>query len=538
VRGLLAVAVLLLVQVGVSAFYWIPDGRVGLILEPTWDLVGLVLLIVAWSLVPSPPRWAERTVTVALAAAVFVTVAVACGQGLLQRLFGRDLILALDIVFVRALLKMLEDAEALWVYWLLMLALAAGFALVAVGPYFAIRELRALVTGRPRRQLALAGAALVYLGIGLAGAGVHPPVSVQAVEQLAMVWNLKDPLQVTARRLEEEAAPNRALVLPAGTAKEPSHPRRIYVFVVEAYGHVLLSGQKPRFREFPAFLEGQGSALAGAGYTIRSKLMRAPVFGGGSWMSDASLFCGVTVNNQKRFVSLFQSEVRCLPKFLKDGGYRTALAMPSTQTWDDHLLTTYGFDAYYFKKDLVYSGPRIGWAFMPDQFVIDFMHRHEVEPHRNEPLFVAMVLTSSHVPWAAVPPLIEWNLGDGARFAQVTPKTFPNQLLSGRDYEGGYITSIEYSLATIADYLERLPPDDRSLAIVLGDHQPQQPVASRWKDVRWVPIHIIGRDAHAVDEFAKLGYERGIVPPAPRGEPNGNDRFLTELLTALGAQRR
>jgi len=148
------------------------------------------------------------------------------------------------------------------------------------------------------------------------------------------------------------------------------------------------------------------------------------------------------------------------------------------------------------------------------------------------------VLTSSHVPWAAVPPLVEWNLGDGARYAQVTPKTFPNQLLSGRDYDGGYITSIEYSLATIADYLARLPPDDRSLAIVLGDHQPQQPVASRWKDVRWVPIHILGRDAHAVEQFAQFGYEPGILPPPPKGEPNGNDRFLSELLTALGAQRK
>jgi phosphoglycerol transferase MdoB-like AlkP superfamily enzyme len=212
--------------------------------------------------------------------------------------------------------------------------------------------------------------------------------------------------------------------------------------------------------------------------------------------------------------------------------------MPSTQSWDDALLATYGFDAHYFKKDFNYVGPRIGWAFMPDQFVIDFVHRHEVEAHPQEPLFMAMVLTSSHVPWAAVPPLVEWNLGDGARFDKVTPTTFPNQLLSGRDYAGGYVTSIRYSLSTIADYLERLPPDDRSLAIIVGDHQPQQPVASRWKDVRWVPMHVISRDPKAVEAFGQFGFEPGILPAPPKGEPNGNDAVFTELLTVLGAQRR
>jgi hypothetical protein len=149
-----------------------------------------------------------------------------------------------------------------------------------------------------------------------------------------------------------------------------------------------------------------------------------------------------------------------------------------------------------------------------------------------------MVLTSSHVPWSAVPPVIEWGLGDGARFHEVTPTVFPNHLLSGRDYEGGYDAGIRYSLSTIASYLQRLPADDRSLILVLGDHQPQQPVASRWKDDRWVPIHLFSRDAHVLDQFAQFGYQPGIMPRVPAGEPTGNDRVMSELLTAIGAQRR
>jgi hypothetical protein len=134
--------------------------------------------------------------------------------------------------------------------------------------------------------------------------------------------------------------------------------------------------------------------------------------------------------------------------------------------------------------------------------------------------------------------LVEWNLGDGSRFDKVTPVTFPNQLLSGRDYAGGYIATIRYSLSTIADYLERLPPDDHSLFIIVGDHQPQQPIASRWKDVRWVPIHVASRDARVVQAFTDFGFAPGILPSSPSKEPTGNDRVLTELMTAMGARPR
>jgi hypothetical protein len=533
--GVIAVVVVALIQLGISAFYWIPDVRAEVALAPTWDIVGLVLVIVACSLIPSLPRWADRGITAALTALVFATLVVACGQGFLQREFGRELILVLDISYVQALFTMLHNAESFALYTLLMIAVVAGLIFAIAGPHFGIEHLRRFVHGRPRRQLGLVAGALGYLAVGGVTTGVHRPVTAEVASQLSLMWNLKDPLQATAHRLEEEAAPNRSLALPTDPAARATLPPRIYVFVVESYGHAVFSNH-PAYRRFPAFLDEQAAALARAGYAIRSKFLRAPVFGGGSWMSDATLLCGVPVSNQKRFVSLFDSSVRCLPKYLADAGYRTILAAPSTEQHEDRFKRTYGFDAFYFKYDFHYAGPRFGWSFMPDQFVIDFIHQHEVEPHRAEPLFVTMVLTTSHVPWSAVPPLLPWGtLGDGSLYDHVPVTRFNNRLLSGRDYEAGYVTSIQYSLATIASYLERLPPDDRSLVLVLGDHQPQQPIASRWKDDRWVPIHVLGRDAATVDRFARFGYAPGITPPVPTSPPEGNEHIMGELLTACGA---
>ena len=98
------------------------------------------------------------------------------------------------------------------------------------------------------------------------------------------------------------------------------------------------------------------------------------------------------------------------------------------------------------------------------------------------------------------------------------------------------MTSVEYSLATIASYLERLPPDERALVIVLGDHQPQQPIASRWKDDRYVPIHVLARDPRLLERFARFGFTPGILPPPPAGAPAGHAQLMAELLSALGAR--
>lgn len=522
---------MLVVHLGCSALYWLPDVRAREVLAPSWEVAGLVLLVVGFSLMRAR-RWTDRGLTFVLASAVVLTILISFGQGFLKREFARDLVLAIDLSYVWVLVKMLWDAESAGRFFLYMGLVGGGLALVVAAPYLGIRHLRRFAAADRRRQVAFTFGALAYLTVGGALAGVHPPVSAEVASQLSLVWNLKDPLAATARRLEGEAS-GRALALPA--ASKASLPPRIYLVVVESYGHVLFSGA-PAFDGFSPFLARAGAALAGAGYHARSKFLRAPVFGGGSWMADASLFCGVQIDNQKRYAGLFESEVRCLPSVLKAAGYRTVWAAPSTVEFPASYARVIAFDATYFKRDFSYAGPRFGWSFMPDQLVLDQVHRKEIAPHPAAPLFLSVVLTSSHVPWSAVPPLVDWDeVGDGALYHRVKARQFDNQMVSGRQYESGYLASIEYSLETIRSYLERLPVDDRSLVIVLGDHQPQHPVASRSHDPWWVPIHVLSRDASAVERFAALGYGTGLVPDAPKGEPAPQAALMAELLSAYGA---
>jgi hypothetical protein len=228
---------------------------------------------------------------------------------------------------------------------------------------------------------------------------------------------------------------------------------------------------------------------------------------------------------------------------LNEVGYRTVIAAPNTKYLEDRYARTLPFDQFYFKPHIDYRGPRMGWSFMPDQFLIDFVHRREVAPRlgqgaKREPLFVAYSLTTSHHPWAVIPPFIEdWSrIGDGSVYHQVKATELEgNRFLGGSRYKAGYQATVKYSIQAVASYLARLPADDRSLIFMLGDHQPRRPVANMKKDTWYVPIHVLSRDPEAVARFSRVGYQPGIVPPAPQGKPSGLEKFLEELFVAYRA---
>jgi hypothetical protein len=488
----LAVAVAIFLQLGMSSFYWLVDARLAVALRPTVEMVVLTLCALLL-----PPR---RALFAVLSAAVSLTLLVALGQGLLQRQFGRDFVLVLDLPYLAALLKLLFDNQPPAWFLVEMLALLSAAAASVLAPYAGLRLLGRL---QPRRKLVLGGAVLAYFAVGAAFGGVHRPVTLEVADQLALLVRRQSTLAATARILESEAH------TPARLAKLPS---RITVYVVESYGAAM-----PREP-----IAAIGDQLAKNGWHVRSKWLRSPVFGGGSWLADASLWCGVRIDNQKRYASLFQSTVRCVPRVLADAGYHTLLAAANTEEHDAARDGLLGFGTTVFHRDFGYAGPRFGWSNMPDQFVIDSVERRGVPP-----VFEAAVLTSSHTPWAVVPPLVdETSLGDGSDFARRPATRFDNQLLGGDERVAGYRASVEYSLAAIARHLARVS-DDR-LVVIVGDHQPRSPVGDRWHEPYTVPVHVLSRSTAELDRLAPLGYTDGMVPPP--GEPTGFERLLPELV--------
>ena len=175
---------------------------------------------------------------------------------------------------------------------------------------------------------------------------------------------------------------------------------------------------------------------------------------------------------------------------------------------------------------------------MPDQYVVDFVHRHELHPGvtgvtatARPPLFVEYALVSSHSPWSLQPRIVDdWDrLRDGgAIFNDLPPVRYAvtwSNLQVGGD---AYVTSLIYDLEVLRRYLvERI--DDDALVIILGDHQPSAEVTGNTPS-HGVPIHIISREASFIQRFSTAGYVPGMRVPLPHRQLP-MESFLEQLLT-------
>ncbi len=537
-----AVVSVVMLQVILATYYWIADPSPATVLAPTWDLPALVLILVVWAAV-GPSRWASRALVIGLSVVVFLYFVMGVGQGFALREFGYDVVMRLHASYVPELFRMMYGAEPLGWFIVYCALLALGVVVLALIVYGSVRHLHAFALRGRRRQVGLVTGVAAAFALGAALLGVNGPVTAEAYRQVDLAVNLKERVDATARSLDMEGAALKRLGPFAPGVEKPN----ILVFVVESYGHVMFTD--PDFAEFPPWLEKKGAELAQAGYQAASKTIHAPVFGGSSWLAASTLLCGVSIHNQKRYEGLFASGLRCLPALLNDAGYHTVTSAANTKYLEDRFARVFPFDKYYFLPDFGYRGPRMGWSFMPDQLTIDRVHRREIAPRlgksgaAREPLFVTFFLTSSHHPWGVIPPFIEdWSrVGDGSIYNQLAATRFDdNRFVGGAAYKPAYRTSVQYSLHTVASYLAMLPRDDRSLIIILGDHQPRRPVAGMKKDTWYVPIHVLSRDPAAVARFGKHGYQPGFMAATPKGMPSGMQNFTEELFAAYsdaGARR-
>ena len=128
----------------------------------------------------------------------------------------------------------------------------------------------------------------------------------------------------------------------------------------------------------------------------------------------------------------------------------------------------------------------------------------------------------------------DWDaIGDGAIFAQfedtgVRPEDLWREADRIREH---YAMSVEYAVHAMAAYAERYV-DDRTLLIVLGDHQPAPLITG--EGATWdVPVHVISGDRALLEPFIDWGFSEGAWPnPDPERETLGVDYFRDWFIRA------
>jgi phosphatidylglycerophosphate synthase len=405
-------------------------------------------------------------------------------------------------------------------------AVVLGIALLVVPVLALLRVTRVAAAHRGWALRAAAALGVVWVVLRVLGAPVASTgAAALAVHQVQAVrTGLQD-----RTTLAREIARDRFRVTPNDRLLTGLRGKDVLLLFVESYGRIAVQGSSfsPRI---DAVLDRGTAELRAAGFSSRSAFLTSPTFGGLSWLAHATLQAGVRIDGQRRYDQLVRGDRLTLSWAFKRAGWRAVGAMPANKrTWNEGSAF-YHFDQIYDRRNVGYRGPTFGWPSMPDQYVLDALHRLELARRHRPALFAEVDLVSSHAAWRRIPRLIAWeDVGDGSIFDRLPAQMSTRGPLSDPDrLRTAYGRSIEYSLSTIFSFVRRYG-DDNLVLVVLGDHQPATIVSGR-DPGHDVPISVIAHDPEVLDRIDGWGWQAGMRPSAqaPVWRMSAfRDRFLT-----------
>ena len=290
---------------------------------------------------------------------------------------------------------------------------------------------------------------------------------------------------------------------PRGRLLKGLRGKDVLLVYVESYGQLAVQGTS--FSPPVDEVVNAGARQLGAdGFSARSGWITSSTFGGGSALSHATLESGTWVNSPGRYSSLVASKRLTLPVAFRRAGWTTVADVPSTHgSWPDGK-SFYRFEQIWDRENLGYRGPKFGFSAMPDQYAFQALQKRDLAKRNRPPIFAEVDTTSSHEPWARIPPLISWKrLGDGSIYNRL-----PIDRTGLTDTQQGFAKSIEYSLRTLYSFVARYG-NKNTVLLVLGDEQPSRVVA-RANHV--VPMTIIAHDPKVIARLSSWGWTDGMLP--------------------------
>ena len=319
---------------------------------------------------------------------------------------------------------------------------------------------------------------------------------------------------------------------PTDTLLRALRGKDVMLVFAESFGRVAIEDSSFAPEVDEALAEGN-RRLASAGFHSRSGFLISPTFGGISWLAHSTLNSGLWVHNLRRYDQLLPERRFTLAGAFNRAGWRTVDYVPSNDRPWPEGKAFYHWDKMYNSNQVGYHGPTFSYASMPDQYIYSALQRLELgKPHRR-PLFAEVDTVSSHQPWNRIPEEIDWNqVGNGSIYNRIPMFYEGGSFLSfwgdASRVRAGYGRSIVYTLNTLTSFVHHYGKKNLVL-IVLGDHQPREPVTGEHAGHQ-VPISIIAHDPKVLKQIESWGWGPGLRPrkDAPVWPMSGfRNRFLT-----------
>ena len=298
----------------------------------------------------------------------------------------------------------------------------------------------------------------------------------------------------------------------------------VYILIIESYAETIFHHPMHKETYIPALWQFEKDLLD-INYSINSRWIESPCYGGASWLAHTTLDTGVEVRDQLAHRALLVNNKYSTAKIMAQAGHRPVEVLPGvTRYWNGSSLV--GYKHHHFGYQMGYKGPRHGWSPMPDQYVLDYVLRKEVDKPDRQPLFMQIVLVTSHVPFNKLPPYIDdWStLGDGSIFHKLPSKEYNTSWpYFGDDVHEAYPSFYVYELKVITEFLKRIK-DRKNLVIIMGDHQPV-PQISGYHRPWLVPMHIVTNSPELKKPFVDNHFANGVYPT-----PNAPDWHMKDFL--------
>lgn len=472
-----------------------------------WDAASLVGL----ALVVGRPGSRLRRTYASVAAALVILAVLLAGFEIATRLaLSRPLNVYVDYPLIAPLVDL---AQANLSRPLQVLAAVAVVG-VLIGAWLLPHRGLAELPHAPRTGAGLAAAGLAGMVLSASGVGVpgtSAPGVALASQQVEQFRATRDSLTALDAELPADGAPREGVAIPRLSDVN------VIIGFVESYGVTALFDAPYRQALAPT-LDDMAERLDAAGLHVASGTLDAPMRGGQSWLSHATTLSGQRTPTQRHYRRLLASAQPTLADDFRETGHRSVFVSPAiTRAWPEGEW--YGFDRVLTAGDLGYAGPPFQWFTMPDQYTWKAFER-DVLAASDAPVFGVLALVSSHAPWTPIVPIVDdWDtLGDGSgyhRWAGLGPT--PPELWRDLDaVRTHFARSIDYVLRVSTGFAER-NADDRTLLILLGDHQPSKVITGR-DPAFGVPVHVISGDPALLAPFRAEGFAEGVWPDTDAGQ--------------------